>query len=160
MKLSLGLLLFYWDKWQIFDFYVEMVGQLFDVIYFGEIVCVKCWVLFLNDWQVLVCELVQVICVELVFFGLVLIEVVLELFSLCWLCENGEFWVEVNDMVVVYYFSQCGVFFVGGLVLNFYNGYVLVELYFWGMCCWILLVEVFGKLLCGVFDQVVQLGLE
>lgn len=53
MKLSLGPLLFYWDKRQIFDFYAEMASQPLDVIYLGETVCAKRRALSLNDWQVL-----------------------------------------------------------------------------------------------------------
>ncbi|MGV8527450.1 U32 family peptidase, partial [Pseudomonas aeruginosa] len=51
MKLSLGPLLFYWDKRQIFDFYAEMASQPLDVIYLGETVCAKRRALSLNDWQ-------------------------------------------------------------------------------------------------------------
>lgn len=36
MKLSLGPLLFYWDKRQIFDFYAEMASQPLDVIYLAR----------------------------------------------------------------------------------------------------------------------------
>ncbi|MGV8222485.1 U32 family peptidase, partial [Pseudomonas aeruginosa] len=59
MKLSLGPLLFYWDKRQIFDFYAEMASQPLDVIYLGETVCAKRRALSLNDWQALARELAQ-----------------------------------------------------------------------------------------------------
>lgn len=90
MKLSLGPLLFYWDKRQIFDFYAEMAGQPLDVIYLGETVCAKRRALSLNDWQALARELAQATRAELVLSGLALIEAASELSSLRRLCENGE----------------------------------------------------------------------
>ena len=160
MKLSLGPLLFYWDKRQIFDFYAEMAGQPLDVIYLGETVCAKRRALSLNDWQALARELAQATRAELVLSGLALIEAASELSSLRRLCENGELRVEANDMAAVYYLSQRGVPFVGGPALNLYNGHALAELYSWGMRRWIPPVEVSGKLLRGVLDQAAQLGLE
>ncbi len=74
MKLSLGPLLFYWDKRQIFDFYAEMASQPLDVIYLGETVCAKRRALSLNDWQALARELAQATRAELVLSGLALIE--------------------------------------------------------------------------------------
>ena len=149
MKLSLGPLLFYWDKRQIFDFYAEMAGQPLDVIYLGETVCAKRRALSLNDWQALARELAQATRAELVLSGLALIEAASELSSLRRLCENGELRVEANDMAAVYYLSQRGVPFVGGPALNLYNGHALAELYSWGMRRWIPPVEVSGKLLRG-----------
>lgn len=160
MKLSLGPLLFYWDKRQIFDFYAEMASQPLDVIYLGETVCAKRRALSLNDWQALARELAQATRAELVLSGLALIEAASELSSLRRLCENGELRVEANDMAAVYYLSQRGVPFVGGPALNLYNGHALAELYSWGMRRWIPPVEVSGKLLRGVLDQAAQLGLE
>lgn len=159
MKLSLGPLLFYWDKRQIFDFYAEMASQPLDVIYLGETVCAKRRALSLNDWQALARELAQATRAELVLSGLALIEAASELSSLRRLCENGELRVEANDMAAVYYLSQRGVPFVGGPALNLYNGHALAELYSWGMRRWIPPVEVSGKLLRGVLDQAAQLGL-
>ena len=150
MKLSLGPLLFYWDKRQIFDFYAEMASQPLDVIYLGETVCAKRRALSLNDWQALARELAQATRAELVLSGLALIEAASELSSLRRLCENGELRVEANDMAAVYYLSQRGVPFVGGPALNLYNGHALAELYSWGMRRWIPPVEVSGKLLRGV----------
>lgn len=106
MKLSLGPLLFYWDKRQIFDFYAEMAGQPLDVIYLGETVCAKRRALSLNDWQALARELAQATRAELVLSGLALIEAASELSSLRRLCENGELRVEANDMAAVYYLSR------------------------------------------------------
>lgn len=50
MKLSLRSLLSYWDRRQISDFHAEMVGQPFDVIYLGRIICAKRRTLSLSDW--------------------------------------------------------------------------------------------------------------
>ena len=41
MKLSLGPVLFYWDRQQTLDFYANMAEQPLDVIYLGETVCSK-----------------------------------------------------------------------------------------------------------------------
>ena len=41
MKLSLGPVLFYWDKEHLGRFYSDMAGLPLDVIYLGETVCAK-----------------------------------------------------------------------------------------------------------------------
>ena len=49
MKLSLGPVLFYWDRQQTLDFYANMASQPLDVIYLGETVCSKRRALMLDD---------------------------------------------------------------------------------------------------------------
>ncbi len=49
MKLSLGPVLFYWDRQQTLDFYANMAEQPLDVIYLGETVCSKRRAMMLDD---------------------------------------------------------------------------------------------------------------
>lgn len=50
MKLTLGPVLFYWQRQSIMDFYADMAQQPLDVIYMGETVCSKRRALSLDDW--------------------------------------------------------------------------------------------------------------
>ena len=50
MKLSLGPVLFYWDRQQTLDFYANMASQPLDVIYLGETVCSKRRAFSLDQW--------------------------------------------------------------------------------------------------------------
>ena len=50
MQLSLGPVLFCWERQQLLDFYAEMASQPLDVIYLGETVCSKRRALSLDDW--------------------------------------------------------------------------------------------------------------
>ena len=50
MKLSLGSLLFYWQRDKVYDFYRHMVEQPLDVIYLGESVCSKRRELKTQEW--------------------------------------------------------------------------------------------------------------
>ncbi|MDO9320945.1 MAG: U32 family peptidase, partial [Pseudomonas sp.] len=50
MQLTLGPVLFAWERPQLLDFYAEMASQPLDVIYLGETVCSKRRALSLDDW--------------------------------------------------------------------------------------------------------------
>ena len=41
MKLSLGPVLFFWDRDTLMQFYADMAEQPLDIIYMGETVCSK-----------------------------------------------------------------------------------------------------------------------
>ena len=97
MKLSLGPVLFYWDRQQTLDFYADMADMPLDVIYLGETVCSKRRDMGLDDWIGLARELKQQSAAQLVLSGLALVEAASELSSLRRLCENGELMVEAND---------------------------------------------------------------
>ncbi|MCY1265354.1 Peptidase family U32 [compost metagenome] len=158
MKLSLGPLLFYWDRQQTLDFYAQMAEQPLDVIYLGETVCSKRRALSLDDWLGLGRELAQQGRAEIVVSGLALLEAASELSTLRRLCANGELRVEANDMAAVHYLERLGVEFAGGPSLNIYNGHTLAELHRCGLRRWVPPVECSGELVLGVLDQVQALG--
>lgn len=158
MKLSLGPVLFYWDRQHTLDFYADMAGMPLDVIYLGETVCSKRRDMGLDDWLGLARELKQQSTAQLVLSGLALVEAASELSSLRRLCENGELLVEANDMGAVQYLSERGLPFVGGPALNLYNGHALAELVGSGMQRWVPPVEISGTMIRDARAQLSQLG--
>ena len=94
MKLSLGPVLFYWDKQQLGQFYSEMASLALDVIYLGETVCSKRRAFNLDQWLGLGRELRSAGNAQIVLSSLTLIEAASELSSLRRLCDNGEVLVE------------------------------------------------------------------
>ena len=158
MKLSLGPVLFYWDRQHTLDFYADMAGMPLDVIYLGETVCSKRRDMGLDDWLGLARELKQQSTAQLVLSGLALVEAASELSSLRRLCENGELLVEANDVGAVQYLSGRGLPFVGGPALNLYNGHALAELVSSGMQRWVPPVEISGTMIRDARAQLSQLG--
>lgn len=158
MKLSLGPVLFYWDRQQTLDFYADMVDLPLDVIYLGETVCSKRRDMGLDDWVGLARELAQQSSAELVLSGLTLVEAASELSSLRRLCDNGELLVEANDMGAVQYLSEKRMPFVGGPALNLYNGHALAELVNSGMRRWVPPVEISGAMIRSARNQLSELG--
>ena len=106
MKLSLGPVLFFWERDTLMQFYAEMAEQPLDVIYLGETVCSKRRSLSLDDWLGLARDLQQQSSAQVVLSGLTLVEAASELSSLKRLCQNGDFLVEANDMSAVHYLAE------------------------------------------------------
>lgn len=160
MKLTLGPLLFFWEREKIFDFYHRMAEQPLDVIYLGETVCSKRRALTTSDWLELARDLSRRTQAELVLSGLALIEATSELSSLKRQCENGELRVEANDMGAIQFLNEMGVPFYGGPALNLYNGHALAELYACGLRRWVPPVESSGESVKHVLKQARELGLD
>src|SRR5690606_30403583 len=158
MKLSLGPVLFYWNREKLLDFYAEMANQPLDIIYLGETVCSKRRALSLDDWLGLARELRECTHAELVLSGLALIEAASELSSLKRLCSNGELLVEANDMGAVQLLREQGLDFVAGPALNLYNAQALAELQDCGLRRWVPPVECSGALLRDCLGQLDALG--
>ncbi|SET72767.1 MULTISPECIES: U32 family peptidase [Pseudomonas] len=158
MKLSLGPVLFYWDKEQLGRFYADMAALPLDVIYLGETVCAKRRALNLDQWLGLGRELQACSPAQIVLSSLTLIEAASELSSLRRLCDNGELLVEANDMGAVQLLIERKVPFVGGPALNLYNGHALVQLLDAGMQRWVPPVECSHGLIADVLEQVRELG--
>jgi collagenase-like PrtC family protease len=160
MKLSLGPVLYYWDKEQLGQFYAEMSSLPLDVIYLGETVCSKRRAFSLDQWLGLGRELQACSQAQLVLSSLTLIEAASELSSLRRLCDNGELLVEANDMGAVQLLAERKLPFVGGPALNLYNGHALTQLQDSGMVRWVPPVECSAALILAVLEQVRELGRE
>lgn len=158
MKLSLGPVLFYWDREQLGRFYAEMASLPLDVIYLGETVCSKRRAFSLDQWLGLGRELQSAGPAQIVLSSLTLIEAASELSALRRLCDNGQLWVEANDMGAVQLLAERKLPFVGGPALNLYNGHALVQLLDAGMVRWVPPVECSQGLIADVLEQVRQLG--
>jgi collagenase-like PrtC family protease len=157
MKLSLGSLLFYWQRDKVYDFYRHMVEQPLDVIYLGESVCSKRRELKTQEWIELGKELAAA-GKEVVLSSLVLIEAESELKTLRRLCDNGELMVEANDMGAVQMLAERGLPFVTGPAINVYNARSLQALHKRGMQRWVMPVELSGKTLADILSDAQQLG--
>lgn len=158
MKYFLGLVFYYWLKEMLEDFYQQVVKSSVDVIYLGEVVCSKCCVIKVGDWL----EMVKFFVVsgkQVVFFILVLVQVLFELSELKCYVDNGDFLLEVSDFGVVNLCVECKLLFVVGYVLNCYNVVMLCWLLKEGMVCWCMLVELFCDWLVNLFNQCDELGI-
>ena len=159
MKLSLGPVLFFWERDTLMRFYADMAEQPLDIIYLGETVCSKRRSLSLDDWLGLAREMQQQSQAQVALSGLTLVEAASELSSLKRLCANGEFLVEANDMAAVHYLSEQNVPFVGGPALNIYNGHTLAEFIAAGMMRWSPPVESPAQIISAALKQLDELSI-
>ncbi len=158
MKLSLGPVLFFWDRDTLMQFYADMAEQPLDIIYMGETVCSKRRSLSLDDWIGLARDMQQQSQAQVVLSGLTLVEAASELSSLKRMCNNGEFLVEANDMSAVQFLSTLKIPFAGGPALNIYNGHTLAELIACGMQRWSPPVECSAHIISSALKQLDELG--
>lgn len=119
MKLSLGPLLYYWQREVVFDFYEAMSHTPVDIVYLGEAVCSRRHELRLSDWLD-VAQMLKEAGKEVVLSTQVLLESGAEVGTMHKITGNSDYSVEANDMGAV----QClhgKVPFVAGPHLNIYN---------------------------------------
>lgn len=138
MKLSLGPILYFWERDAVFDFYRKVADAPVDVVYLGEVVCSKRRRLRRDDWLE-IGEALAAAGKEVVFSTLALIEAESEVSSLRRTVENGRFAVEANDMAGVSLLE--GRSFVAGPHLNVYNADTLALLSAAGARRWVMPVE-------------------
>lgn len=119
MKISLGPLLYYWQREVVFNFYEAISRTPVDIVYLGEAVCSRRHELRLSDWLD-VAQMLKDAGKEVVLSTQVLLESGAEVGTMHKITGNGDYSVEANDMGAV----QCltgKVSFVAGPHLNIYN---------------------------------------
>jgi len=139
-KLSLGPILYYWERERIFDFYAQAAGWPVDIVYLGETVCSKRRALRLDDWLTIADRLAAA-GKQPVLSTLALIEAESELGALRRIVSHGRHPVEANDVAALNLLDGAGVPFVAGPMLNVYNGEMLALLRELGAYRWVLPVE-------------------
>lgn len=138
-KLSLGPLLYYWPRDDVFKFYESIADTAVDIVYLGETVCSKRRLMRPESW-LQVAGLLQEAGKEVVLSTLTLLEANSELSSLKKICDNDQYMIEANDMSAVQLMSGKKPF-VTGPAVNIYNSRTLEVLAHSGLKRWTLPVE-------------------
>lgn len=118
MKISVGPLLYLWDRSAALDFYTELCDAPVDIVYLGEVVCSKRRILHKDDWPLIACAL-EAAGKEVVWSTLALIEAESELAVMARTVDRSAGRFEANDMAAVQH--GAGQRFVAGPHLNVYN---------------------------------------
>ena len=150
-KLSLGPLLYYWPRDDVFWFYESIADTVVDIVYLGETVCSKRRLLRTEDWLQLA-GLLQEAGKEVVLSTLTLLEANSELSSLRKICDNSQYMVEANDMSAVQLMSGKKSF-VTGPAVNIYNSRTLEVLADSGLKRWTLPVELSKETLTAMHQN-------
>ncbi len=156
-KLSLGPLLYYWSRDDVFKFYESIAETAIDIVYLGETVCSKRRLLRLDSWLE-IAKLLQDAGKEVVLSTLTLLEANSELSALRKICNNELFTVEANDMTAVQLMAGKKKF-VTGPAVNIYNSRTLEVLVRSGLKRWVLPVEL-SKETLTTMHQEKPLGVE
>lgn len=149
MKLSLGPILYYWERERVLEFYAQAADWPLDIVYLGEVVCSKRRALRIDDWLA-VAERLARAGKEVVLSTLALVEAESELGAMRRIAANGRFPVEANDAAALNMLGNAGARFVAGAYLNLYNGETLDLLHGLGAYRWVLPVELSRDMLAAL----------
>lgn len=151
MQLSLGPILYYWNKQDILDFYEHVARLPVDIVYLGETVCSKRNAMRGQDWLTLAQQL-RSAGKQVVLSTLALNEAESDLLRLDRICNNQQFLVEANDMSAVNLLE--GRSFVCGHSINNYNQHSLNLLHRLGMQRWVMPLELDRETLGDILDNI------
>ena len=150
-KLSLGPLLYYWPRDDVFKFYENIADTAVDIVYLGETVCSKRRLLRPEAWLQLA-GLLNEAGKEVVLSTLTLLEASSELSALRKICSNDQYMIEANDMTAVQLMSGKKSF-VTGPAVNIYNSRTLEVLARSGLKRWTLPVELSKETLVAMHQD-------
>lgn len=140
MNISLGPLLYCWQKQQVSDFYQQVAASNIPLVYLGEAVCSRRRELKWGDYLVLA-QMLKQAGKDVVISTLALIEAPSEYTELKRQVDNGEFIIEANDMAAVYLAKEHKLPFVCGASINNYNRASLDILARFGMQRFVMPIE-------------------
>lgn len=152
MHISLGPLLYCWQKQQVTDFYQQVAASQIPLVYLGEAVCSRRRELKWGDYLELA-QMLKQAGKKVVISTLALIEAPSEYTELKRQVDNGEFMVEANDMAAVYLANEHKLPFVCGASINNYNRASLDILQRFGMQRFVMPVELSKAWLSQVIQQ-------
>lgn len=144
MKISLGPILYCWERENLLDFYAQAATWPVDIVYLGEVVCSKRHTFRTEDWLE-VAERLTLAGKEVVLSSMALIESESDLKTMRSLADNGKFPIEANEMGAVK--LATGSKFVAGPHLNTYNPQTLGIMGELGATRWVMPVDMSGKML-------------
>jgi O2-independent ubiquinone biosynthesis protein UbiV len=156
MRISLGPILYFWPRDEVFDFYRQAADWPVDRVYLGETVCSKRRELRLDDWLEIGAELSEQ-GKEVFLSSLTLIEARSEAGLLKRICDVGA-QIEANDYSAVAVAEEKQLPFVGGHSLNLYNRPAIDVLKQAGMFCWVPPLEMSQAQLAMILES--QPGVE
>ena len=159
MKISLGPILYFWERNTIYDFYEHIATTPLDIVYLGETVCAKRRQLSVGDWLDLANTLTSQ-GKQVILSTLTLLEAESELGQLRKICENGDFMVEANDMSAIQILSEQNIPFVSGPFINIYNAQTLHSLVKKGLQRWVMPVELSRQSLGHILQDAAKLGFD
>ena len=148
MKLSLGPILYLWQRARVLEFYAEIAESPVDVVYLGEVVCSRRHELSFEDWLE-VAELLASRGKEVVLSAQALTESAGDVKLVRRTVENGRWRVEANDMGAVHMLQGRGGW-VAGPHLNVYNPQTLEMLAELGATRWVAPIEVTRELFTAI----------
>ncbi len=152
MKLSLGPLLYYWPRQQIFDFYEGIAQSTVDIVHVGETVCSRRHELRLPDWIDMAARLADA-GKEVVLSTQTLMESEADLRTLRKIVAEEGYTVEANDMGAVQLLAAAGRPFVAGPFLNIFNSATLQLMARQGAKRWVVPVELAATALAALQAQ-------
>lgn len=158
MRISLGPVLYFWPRQQVFDFYEQAAEWPVDRIYLGEAVCSKRRELRPDDWLEIGAELAWR-GKEVILSSLTLIEARSEAGALKRLCDSGAT-IEANDYSAVCLAEEKGLPFVGGHTLNLYNPPAINVLAKAGMQTWVPPLEMSADQIRQILPQLDKVDTE
>ncbi|HHJ35430.1 MAG TPA: U32 family peptidase, partial [Gammaproteobacteria bacterium] len=150
-ELSLGPLLYYWPRDEVFAFYESVADSTVDIVYLGETVCSKRRLLRPEAW-LQIANMLTAAGKEVVLSTLTLLEANSELSALKKICAEELYMIEANDMSAVQLMSGKRSF-VTGPAVNIYNSRTLEVLARSGLKRWVLQVELSRETLSTVHQN-------